>query len=58
MSILGRLANAGDALHRVAASAVVELHRRGEVLQIMAQNLVGRPKNSRGSRAYEAVSGR
>jgi hypothetical protein len=61
-SILGRLANAGDALHLVAASAVVELHRRGEVLQITAQNLVEfrnvatRPKaaNGLGLSAVEA----
>jgi predicted nucleic acid-binding protein len=61
-SILGRLANAGDALHMVAASAVVELHRRGEVLQITAQNLVEfrnvatRPKaaNGLGLSAVEA----
>jgi predicted nucleic acid-binding protein len=39
-SILTRLANTADAFHAVAASAVVELHRRGEVLHITAQNLI------------------
>jgi predicted nucleic acid-binding protein len=39
-SILGRLANSADASHAIASRAVVELHRRGEVLQITAQNLV------------------
>jgi predicted nucleic acid-binding protein len=39
-SILARLANSGDASHAVAARAVVELHRRGEVLNVTPQNLV------------------
>jgi predicted nucleic acid-binding protein len=39
-SILTRLANTADMFHAVAARAVVELHRRGEVLQITPQNLV------------------
>jgi predicted nucleic acid-binding protein len=39
-SILGRLANTADAFHAVTTHAMVELHRRGEVLQITAQNLV------------------
>ena len=39
-SILARLANTGDALHAVAARAVLELHQRGELLQVTAQNLI------------------
>ena len=39
-SILGRLANTADAYHATAARAVVELHRRGEVLHITPQNLI------------------
>jgi predicted nucleic acid-binding protein len=39
-SILARLANTADAFHSVAAQAVVELHRRGEVLHVTPQNLV------------------
>lgn len=39
-SILARLANTADALHAVAAHAVLELHQRGEVLHITAQNLI------------------
>lgn len=39
-SILARLANTADALHAVAARAVLELHQRGEELHITAQNLV------------------
>jgi predicted nucleic acid-binding protein len=39
-SILGRLANTADAFHAVAARAVVELNRRGEVLHVTPQNLV------------------
>jgi predicted nucleic acid-binding protein len=39
-SILGRLANTADAFHAAAARAVVELHRRGEVLHVTPQNLV------------------
>ena len=36
-TILGRLANATDAQHAVAARAVLELHRRGEVLHVTPQ---------------------
>jgi hypothetical protein len=39
-SVLGRLANRGDAAHGLAQAAVAELHRRGEVLHITAQNLI------------------
>jgi predicted nucleic acid-binding protein len=39
-SILVRLANVADPFHAVATHAVVELHRRGEVLHITPQNLV------------------
>lgn len=39
-SILARLANSADALHPVAARAVLELHQRSEVLHITAQNLI------------------
>jgi predicted nucleic acid-binding protein len=39
-SILGRLANSVDASHPAATRAVVELHRRGEVLQITPQVLI------------------
>jgi predicted nucleic acid-binding protein len=39
-SILGRLANRADAAHGLAQAAVAELHRRGEVLHITAQNLI------------------
>jgi len=39
-SVLIRLANAADSSHAVAARAVVELHRRGEVLHLTPQNLV------------------
>jgi len=39
-SVLGRLANRADVLHSVAKAAIAELHRRGEVLHITAQNLV------------------
>jgi predicted nucleic acid-binding protein len=39
-SILARLANTADPFHLVAARAVVELHRRGEVLHVTPQNLV------------------
>jgi len=38
--VLIRLANAADSSHAVAARAVVELHRRGEVLHLTPQNLV------------------
>jgi predicted nucleic acid-binding protein len=39
-SILARLANSADPFHVVAARAVAELHRRGEVLYISPQMLV------------------
>jgi len=39
-SVLGRLANRADPSHAIAASAVAELHRRGEVLHITPQNLI------------------
>jgi predicted nucleic acid-binding protein len=39
-SILARLANTADTRHAVAARAVLELHQRGEVLHVTAQNLV------------------
>jgi predicted nucleic acid-binding protein len=39
-SVLARLANTADPFHVVATQAVVELHRRGEVLHVTAQNLV------------------
>ena len=39
-SVLARLANTADAQHSVAARAVLELHRRGEVLHITPQVLI------------------
>jgi len=39
-SVLGRLANRSDSAHAVAQAAVAELHRRGEVLNVTAQNLI------------------
>lgn|SRR5262245_6519220 len=39
-SILGRLANRTDAAYPVAAAAVAELHRRGEVLHVAPQSLI------------------
>ena len=39
-TILARLANATDAQHVVAAHAVLELHRRGEVLHATPQVLI------------------
>jgi predicted nucleic acid-binding protein len=39
-SILARLANTADAAHTVAARAVLELHRRGEILHVTPQNFV------------------
>jgi predicted nucleic acid-binding protein len=39
-SILGRLANTADAKYPIAAGAISELHRRGEVLYVTAQNLI------------------
>jgi predicted nucleic acid-binding protein len=54
-SILVRLANANDAQFLVAARAVLELHRRGEVLHITPQvliefrNVATRPKSANGA---------
>src|SRR5262245_19315332 len=39
-TILGRLANVTDARHTVAAAAVLELHRRGEVLHVTLQVMI------------------
>src|SRR5437667_12481533 len=39
-TILVRLANRADASYPVADGAVVELHRRGELLYVTPQNLV------------------
>jgi len=39
-SVLGRLANTADPFHVVAARAVLELHRRGEVLHVTSQNFI------------------
>src|SRR5262245_44611340 len=39
-TILVRLANTGDAQHPSAAAAVVELHRRGELLHVTPQTLI------------------
>jgi hypothetical protein len=39
-TILGRLANAKDVQHAMAAHAVLELHRRGEVLHVAPQVMV------------------
>lgn len=39
-SVLGRLANIADPMHAVAMRAIVEMHRRGEILHITAQNLI------------------
>jgi predicted nucleic acid-binding protein len=39
-SILARLANVRDLQHAVAARAVLELHRRGEVLHVAPQIMV------------------
>jgi predicted nucleic acid-binding protein len=39
-SVLGRLANRADASHAVALTALTELHRRGEILHVTAQNLI------------------
>lgn len=38
--VLGRLANRSDKSHAVAQTAIAELHRRGEVLAVTAQNLI------------------
>jgi predicted nucleic acid-binding protein len=39
-TILGRLANVRDVQHAVAARAVLELHRRGEMLHVTPQVMV------------------
>src|SRR5205823_14270009 len=39
-TVLIRLANTADARHAVAARAVLELHRRGEVLHVTPQVMV------------------
>lgn len=39
-TILARLANTADAFNTLATHAVLELHRRGEVLHVTPQNLV------------------
>jgi predicted nucleic acid-binding protein len=39
-SVLARLANTADPFHTIAAQAVLELHRRGEVLHVTPQNLI------------------
>jgi predicted nucleic acid-binding protein len=39
-NVLGRLANQADVAHPIARAAVAELHRRGELLHITAQNLI------------------
>ena len=39
-TVLIRLANTADARHAVAAHAVLELHRRGEVLHVTPQVLI------------------
>lgn len=54
-SILVRLANASDPQHPVAARAVMELHRRSEILHITPQvliefrNVATRPKSANGA---------
>jgi len=54
-SILVRLANATDAQHAVTARAVLELHRRSEVLHLTPQvliefrNVATRPKTANGA---------
>ncbi len=53
-SVLARLANTADPFHLVASQAVLELHRRAEVLQVTPQNFVEfrnmatRPKTANG----------
>ncbi len=39
-SILGRLANTGDAHYAIAAQAVLRVHRQGEQLHTTPQNLI------------------
>jgi predicted nucleic acid-binding protein len=53
-TILGRLANVKDMQHAVAARAVLELHRQGEVMHVTSQvlvefrNVATRPVSSNG----------
>jgi predicted nucleic acid-binding protein len=53
-SVLARLANTADVHHAFAAKAVIELHRRGELLHITPQvliefrNVATRPTNANG----------
>lgn len=39
-TILARLANVSDTQHTIAAGAVLELHRRGELLNVTPQVLI------------------
>jgi predicted nucleic acid-binding protein len=39
-SVLARLANTADTFYPVATRAVLELHRRGEILHVTPQNLI------------------
>ena len=39
-NVLGRLANKSDAQHGMALRAAIELHRRGEILQLTPQVLI------------------
>jgi predicted nucleic acid-binding protein len=39
-SVLARIANTADASHGIALAPAVELHRRGEILHVCAQNLI------------------
>jgi len=39
-NLLARLANKSDAQHSVALHAVIELHRRGEILHLTPQVLI------------------
>ncbi len=62
-SLLARLANTADAQYAIALNAVVELHRRGEILHLTPQvliefrNVATRPKAQNGLElsAREAV---
>lgn len=53
-SVLARLANVADPFHTVAARAVFDLHRRGDILHVTPQNFVEfrnfatRPKRQNG----------
>jgi predicted nucleic acid-binding protein len=54
-SVLVRLANSTDAQHPIAAQAVLELHRRGEILHVTPQVMIEfrsaatRPKSANGA---------